>query len=132
MNNNKLNTDLEDMTAELIMPEEEKETIIGEEEPTISNGIGVYIHKFKNPFKYEEKTYKTLKFYFDRLTGKDMINVETEMQDKGEYAMSPEYSRIFQAMLASKASGVSYDVLKKMPLGEFNRITNVARNFLLK
>ncbi|MBU5438307.1 phage tail assembly protein [Tissierella sp. MSJ-40] len=92
---------------------------------------GVYVHKFKKPFEFEGKKFETLNFYFDRLTGKDMISIETEMQEMGEYALAPEISRGFQCRMAAKAGGIGADVLESMPLVEFNKITNAARNFLI-
>ena len=58
-------------------------------------------------------------------------NHETEMQMNNEYALSPEISRNFQSKLAARAAGIGSDVLDAMPLPEFNRITNAARDFLL-
>jgi len=92
---------------------------------------GVYTHKFKRPFEYSGATYTELTFNFERLTGRDMVAIETEMQMNNEYALSPEISRNFQSKLAARAAGIGSDVLDAMPLPEFNRITNAARDFLL-
>ncbi len=92
---------------------------------------GVYTHVFKKPFKYEGKTYSELTFNFERLTGKDMVSIETEMQMNNEYALAPEISRSFQAKMAAKAAGIGSDVLEAMPIKDFNRITNAARGFLI-
>jgi hypothetical protein len=92
---------------------------------------GVYVHRFKKPFEYEGRKYETINFYFERLTGDDMLAIETEMQDNNEYAIAPEISRKFQCMMASKAGHVGSDVLRKLPLPEFNKITNEARRFLI-
>jgi hypothetical protein len=92
---------------------------------------GVYVHKFKKPFSYEGKKYETLNFYFENLTGHDMIRIESEMQANNEYALDPLLSRNFQGKMAARASGVGGDVLEAMPMQEFNKITNAARNFLI-
>ncbi|SHG90442.1 hypothetical protein [Tepidibacter thalassicus] len=92
---------------------------------------GVYVHEFKKPFEYEGKKFETLNFYFDKLTGKDMIAIETEMQAMGEYALAPEISRGFQCRMAAKAGNIGADALESMPLPEFNKITNAARDFLI-
>lgn len=93
--------------------------------------VGVYVHKFKKPFEYEGKKYDTLNFYFERLTGDDVISVETEMQANNEYALDLLLSRNAQSKLASRASGVADNVIRAMPIREFNSITNAARNFLI-
>lgn len=93
--------------------------------------VGVYTHKFKRPFTYEGKTYEEMTFNFERLTGRDMIAVETEMQMNNEYALAAEISQRAQAKIAARAAGVGSDVIEAMPLNDFNRITSAARDFLL-
>lgn len=93
--------------------------------------VGVYTHKFKRPFTYEGKTYEEMTFNFERLTGRDMIAIETEMQMNNEYALAAEISQRAQAKIAARAAGVGSDVIEAMPLNDFNRITSAARDFLL-
>lgn len=91
---------------------------------------GIYSHKFTKPFEYEGLTFETLDFNFEKLTGRDMISIESEMQALGEYALAPEISKSFQAKMAARAAGISSEALEKMPLKEFNKIANEARSFL--
>lgn len=100
------------------------------EKPAEGN-TGVYTHVFKKPFEYEGKTYTELTFNFERLSGRDMVSIETEMQMNNEYALAPEISRSFQGKMAAKASGIGSDVLEAMPMKDFNKITNAARSFLI-
>ena len=93
---------------------------------------GVYTHTFKKPFEYAGETYTTLTFDFEKMTGRDMVSIETEMQMNNEYCLAPEVSRSFQAKMAAKAAGIGSDVLDAMPIKDFNRITNAARSFLIK
>ena len=58
--------------------------------PTGAN-VGVYTHKFKTPFEYGGATYEELTFNFERLTGRDMVAIETEMQMNNEYALAEGY-----------------------------------------
>ncbi len=90
-----------------------------------------YIHTFKKPFEYEGNKYTSINFYFGKLTGREMLKIESEMQASNEYALDPLLSRNFLSKMASKASGISSDVLEAMPLQDFNKITNAARNFLI-
>lgn len=90
-----------------------------------------YIHTFKKPFEYEGNKYSTINFYFGKLTGREMLKIESEMQASNEYALDPLLSRNFLSKMASKASGIPSDVLEAMPLQDFNKITNAARNFLI-
>lgn len=101
------------------------------QENATAGDVGVYTHKFKKPFEYAGVTYEELKFDFERLTGRDMVSIETEMQSRNEYALAPEISRNFQSKMAAKAAKIGSDVLDAMPLVDFNKITNAARDFLL-
>lgn len=132
--NEEMKTNAAAESAKIAVERENKET------PTLppvtdkkaaTGASGVYVHKFKKPFEYEGKKYDTLNFYFERLTGRDMIAVENEMQNNGEYALDPILSRNFQSKIAAKAGGVASDTLEAMPIQEFNSITTAARNFLI-
>lgn len=100
-------------------------------ETAAEGGVGVYTHKFKKPFEYAGQTCEEMTFDFERLTGRDMVSIETEMQSQNQYALAPEISRNFQSKMAAKAAGIGSDVLDAMPLPDFNKITNAARDFLL-
>lgn len=93
--------------------------------------VGVYVHRFKKPFEYEGTKHVTLNFCFERLSGKDMIAIEMEMQANNEYVIAPEISKSFQCKLASRAGGIGSDVIENMPFKDFNKITIAARDFLL-
>ena len=65
-----------DMTAEAV------------NEP-VQADAGVYTHTFKKPFEYAGETYTTLTFDFEKMTGRDMVSIETEMQMNNEYCLAP-------------------------------------------
>lgn len=106
-----------DMTAEVV------------NEP-VQADAGVYTHTFKKPFEYAGETYTTLTFDFEKMTGRDMVSIETEMQMNNEYCLAPEVSGVFRRK-AAKGRGLGSDVLDAMPIKDFNRITNAARSFLI-
>ena len=109
------------------IPEDKKNAVQG----NAGGNPGVYVHKFKKPFEYEGKKYTTLNFYFENLTGRDMISIETEMQARNEYAIDPLLSRNFQSKMAARAGGIASDALEAMPIREFNKIASATRNFLI-
>lgn len=100
------------------------------ENKEVNKTTGFFEIEFEKPFKYEDKTFERMGFDYNKLTGQDLINIEKEMTDIGEYALSPEISPNYLARLAAKAGGVSVDVITALPLKEFNRIKNSARDFL--
>ena len=102
-----------------------------EGENTAEKNVGAYTHTFRRPFTYEGKTYKTLQFDFESLSGRDMVAIEAEMQANSEYAIAPEISTSFQSKMAARAAGIGSDVIEAMPINDFNRIAGAARRFLL-
>lgn len=92
---------------------------------------GVYVHNFKKPFKYEGNTYTSITFRFNELQGKDMIAIENEMTAQNEIVFAPEISAGFLCRMAAKAGGIGSDVIEAMPISDFSKIKNAARNFLI-
>lgn len=92
---------------------------------------GNYTHKFSKPVEIEGKKFTELTFYFDRLCGEDVEAIEEELQDQNKYVLSPEVSSVFQSMLAARAAGVGADEIKRLPIGDYMKIKNKARAFLL-
>lgn len=93
---------------------------------------GGYTHKFKKPFKHENKEYSVLYFDFEGLTGNDMMAIEQELTiTKGISVMVPSMSGPFLVAMAARAAGIGQDILLAMPIYEVNRIRAKARSFLL-
>lgn len=90
-----------------------------------------YTHTFKTPRKIEGKSYTSLTFYFENLTGEDIEAVEAELQDQNKYVLSPEISSAFQCILAAKAAGVASDEIRRLPVADYMKIKNKARDFLI-
>lgn len=90
-----------------------------------------YTHTFKKPVEIEGKQYKTMTFYFERLTGDDIEAIEAELQDQNKYVLSPEISSVFQSMLAARAANVASDEIRRLPVGDYMKIKNKARDFLV-
>lgn len=92
---------------------------------------GNYTHTFKAPVEIAGKKHETITFYYDELNGEDVIAIEDELQDRGKYVLTPEVSTEFQTMLAARAAGVGADEIRRLPLVEFLKIKNKARDFLM-
>ena len=91
-----------------------------------------YTHTFKVPVEINGQKQKTLTFYFEKLTGEDVEAIEEELQDQNKYVLTPEVSSVFQTMLAARAAGVGADEIRRLPLGEYMKIKNQARSFLIE
>ena len=91
-----------------------------------------YTHTFKAPVEINGQKQKVLTFYFEKLTGEDVEAIEEELQDQNKYVLTPEVSSAFQTMLAARAAGVGADEIRRLPLGEYMKIKNQARSFLIE
>lgn len=115
------------------MKEAEKTGIVSMEDKKKEKKSSLnYTHNFKTPVEIEGKQHKTLTFYFEKLTGEDVEAIEEELQDQNKYVLTPEVSSVFQTMLAARAAGVGADEIRRLPLGEYMKIKNQARSFLIE
>lgn len=90
-----------------------------------------YTHTFSKPVEIEGKKFDKITFYFDKLTGEDVEKVEEELQSENKYVLSPEISSTFQCMLAARAAKVGSDEIRRLPMRDYMKIKNKARDFLL-
>lgn len=102
---------------------------------------GSYTHTFKKPFQWKERTFESLTFDWTTLTGRDHLEIESEMMMKGRTLVSPAFSGDFLAGMAARACTernekgqrvIDGKAIMEMPLGDFQAITRKARGFLLR
>ncbi|WP_251209973.1 phage tail assembly protein [Acetatifactor aquisgranensis] len=90
-----------------------------------------YTHKFAKPTEIMGRKYESLTFYFEELTGDDVENVELELQQRNIVVLSAEVSSAFQSAIAAKAAHMASDEIRRLPLRDYMKIKNAARNFLV-
>lgn len=92
---------------------------------------GVYTHKLKKTFSWEGKDYSELTLDFNKLTGKDILAIESELAATGRVLINPANSVEFCFMLAARAAGVNKTVIENLPLYDANALRSEAKLFLL-
>ena len=90
-----------------------------------------YTHTFNPPIEITGKQYKSLTFYFERLTGEDVEAVELELQQRNIIVLDATVSSAFQCGIAARASGIGADEIARLPLRHYLKIKNAARDFLV-
>lgn len=90
-----------------------------------------YVHKFATPVEIQGTKYTSLTFYFEDLTGDDVEIVEQELQQRNIVVLSAEVCSPFQIGMAARAAHMPADELSRLPLREYMKIKNAARNFLV-
>lgn len=103
-------------------------------EAEAEDSVLTYTHNFKQPFIWEGKTYETMTFDFGKLTGRDGLAIQDELDAKGKAVLVKQMNDNYLLRVAARActTPVSADVIAAMPLYEFNRIMQRARTFLLR
>ncbi len=89
--------------------------------------------EFKNPVKYDGKEYSKLSFDFEKLTGRDGLAIEEELQMMNKAVIVPALSGEYLVRMAARActEKVGADIFDYMPIKDYNRIRSAARSFLL-
>lgn len=108
-----------------------KEFAAAEQEAAESTSIVTV--QLSRPVAYENDTYRELSFDFDKLTGEDSLSIENELQAQGKFVVAPTFSGEYLVRMAARACTVKIgqDLIRALPISDYNRIRNAARSFLL-
>ena len=82
-----------------------------------------YTHKFNKPVEVMGKKYTSITFYFEKLTGDDVEDVELELQQRNIVVLSAEVSSAFQSAIAAKAANMASDEIRRLPLRDYMILT---------
>lgn len=102
---------------------------------------GVSVHRFSRPLQWEGRTYESLTFQWDTLTGVDHMEIETGLLMRGKTLVVPEYTSDYLCGMAVRACterdekgnrALTEMALKTLPLGDFLDICGEARSFLFR
>ena len=87
--------------------------------------------KLKKPLKHKGEYLNELDIPLENLTGSDLIEVETQMQKSGKFALMPDYSKIYQIRVAARAARIPVEVLEGLSASDFTKVTSGVQNFLM-
>lgn len=79
---------------------------------------------------YKDAQLKELELELENMTGKDILQVESDMKASGENIAAWEYSRSFLLNVAARASHLPVEVLQNLNVKDFTRVINETLNFL--
>lgn len=91
--------------------------------------------KLSRPISWEETEYKELVLDFDRLSGDDIMAIESDFMDyiKGQKNVFVQFKGEhpgYHAVVAARAAGVNPFMLKKLTARDFLKVTGAAKDFL--
>jgi hypothetical protein len=119
-----------DNIVDIAEKHEEEEKKLGGRKALIQK-FGVTDVELSAPFEWCGDTYETVHLNFAAMTGADMEAIDDEMAAMGITVESAARSRRYQRIFAAKAGSVPSDMIEKLPVADYNAITNAARLFLL-
>lgn len=75
------------------------------------------------PINWDGKEYKDFTFNVNDLTGRDLIDIQTEMKMSGiPIVSSMRVDTAYVALVAAKSAGVDNEVIKALKFEDFNRV----------
>ena len=128
----KNDTNLEVIENEVTIEPEEMDAAQKEADSMDLDGAAVVV-ELRKPLQYEGKTYKTLSFDFERLTGKDGMQIEREVQlTTGTAVLLPAYNTDYLIRMCARASldDMGADGIESLGIRDFNTVIGKARGFL--
>lgn len=90
--------------------------------------------KLKKPVTFEEVKYEALTLDFDKLTGNDILNAETQYrveQPDASNVLVKELTKGYQAYVVARAADVPVELVRNLSASDFTRLTVQAQSFLL-
>ena len=88
--------------------------------------------KLENKLTVNGKEVTIVTLDFSKLTGRDLIKAEAEVRADGEVTPLLTFSLKYQAALAARMIGITYDDIMEMNADDFSKIANRVLNFLTK
>ena len=112
---------------------------IDEEELAVAEKVAaesedVFTHKFSKPVNYGNLVITELTFDFGKLTGRDGLAIENELQTLGKSVIIPALSGEYIIRAAARACDqqIGADFFEELSLKDFDKVRSAVRNFLLK
>lgn len=108
----------------------DKNTVIEEEAKESS----IWKYTLKKPVSYNSEEITELEFDFDKLTGKDALEVENELMRLGKLAIYTQLQNINYIMaMAARActKPIGTDLFAFLSIADYNEIRNKTQLFLL-
>lgn len=90
------------------------------------------IFTLSRPFVFEEKEYTSLTMDFDKLTGADLLRINTQFDaEQKNPVFVKALSLSYQINVAAVAAGVPVEFFDKLPAKDVSKVGLLAQNFLL-
>lgn len=91
------------------------------------------VFELKKPVYNNGEEISEIHFDFEKLTGKDALDIDSELQAQGKAAIVPAASSEFLVRMAIRAAEepIDIDFMQRLSIADFNKIVSMTRFFLL-
>lgn len=84
----------------------------------------------RKPITIDNKEVKEINLDFTKLNGYALVEAENKSRMMGDATPDLSFSMKYQALLASKASGIKYDDILSLPAPDMIAVITTVKNFL--
>ncbi len=89
------------------------------------------IVKLSRPVEYKGQQLREVELHLEKLTGTDLIQVETQLSAEGKFTLVSDTSKLFQVRVAARAASMPAEVLEGLSAQDFNQVCGAVQAFLL-
>lgn len=93
--------------------------------------VGFVTVELDEPFEWCGEKYEKVEMNFKDMTGEDVEALEDELTAMGISTQNPGMNKKYLRHLAARAAGVPADMLPKLPIDKYIKITEAAKYFLI-
>ena len=85
----------------------------------------------KKPIKIDGEEKSVIEYDLDELTGAEIQQATTELQNLGIMVATAEFDMNYHAALFAKAAGMAYADVQRFSAKDYTKVSTLVRNFLL-
>ncbi|MDL2280322.1 hypothetical protein LJC10_00515 [Selenomonadales bacterium OttesenSCG-928-I06] len=84
----------------------------------------------KKSLDTKEGKIEKITFDFEKITGRDLLNIEKTARSMGDNTPSITFSMTYQALIAARATGLKYDDILDLKGFDFTSVLGMVNGFL--
>ncbi len=83
------------------------------------------------PLQHRGASMKAIEMNLEGLTGRDLIEVETQMNQEGKFAPMADFSKLYLSRVGARAAGLPAEAVESLGARDFNRVVNAVQLFFV-
>ncbi len=83
------------------------------------------------PLQHKGASLKAIEMDLDSLTGRDLIDVETQMNSEGKFSPMADFSKLYLSRVGARAAKLPAEVIESLGAKDFNNVVNAVQLFFV-